>query len=287
MDPWDIEKLDELLFFCCPECNEKEKSKEAFLNHATTKHPHAKERLKKFLFEEEDNKIVIKQEIQQVKSEFYEEEDYDYYYGYGGNHADEPEVLYEPGVEIKTDNIGDTIQKPKKVRKKICQFCKLGFKNIFYLKYHIKTVHPNEVKNEEGGGAANEEQQPENKSPAEKKLKKVFKLEDIECKICQKIFSSKSALRAHQITVHQGVRRQKNSICDTCGKAYQTSTHLKIHYRVVHEGQANYVCKVCGKRYTNSGGLAKHVDIVSTFFISILNVMILLDNACFFYIIGS
>ena len=286
MDPWDIEKLDELLFFCCPECNEKEKSKEGFLNHATTKHPHAKERLKKFLFEEEDNKIVIKQEIQQVKSEFYEEEDYDYYYGYGGNDADEPEVLYEPDVKIKTDNNGDTMQKPKKVRKKICQFCKLGFKNIFYLKYHIKTVHPNEDKNEEVG-AADEEQQPEYKSLVEKKLKKKFKLEDIECKICQKIFSSKSALRAHQISVHQGVRRQKNSICDTCGKAYQTSTHLKIHHRVVHEGQANYVCKVCGKRYTNSGGLAKHVDIVSTFFISILNVMILLDNACFFYIIGS
>ena len=254
MDPWDIEKLDELLFFCCPECNEKEKSKEAFLNHATTKHPHAKERLKKFLFEEEDNKIVIKQEIQQVKSEFYEEEDYDYYYGYGGNDADEPEVLYEPDVKIKTDNNGDTMQKPKKVRKKICQFCKLGFKNNFYLKYHIKTVHPNEVKNEEGGGAANEEQQPENKSPAEKKLKKVFKLEDIECKICQKSFSSKSALRAHQITVHEGVRHQ----CELCEKSFTQLQSLQSHVQSFHEGK-RFPCDICGETLAQMSGLRQHI----------------------------
>ena len=253
MDPWDIEKLDELLFFCCPECNEKEKSKEAFLNHATTKHPHAKERLEKFLFEEEDNKIFIKQEIQQVKSEFYEEEDFDYYYGYGGNHADESEVLYEPEVEIKTDNNGDTIQKPKKVRKKICQFCKLGFKNIFYLKYHIKTVHPNEVKNEEGG-AADEEQQPEYKSLVEKKLKKNFKLEDIECKICQKIFSSKSALRAHQITVHEGVRHQ----CELCEKSFTQLQSLQSHVQSFHEGK-RFPCDICGETLAQMSGLRQHI----------------------------
>ena len=253
MDPWDIEKLDELLFYCCPECNEKEKSKEAFLNHATTKHPHAKERLEKFLLEEEDNKIAIKQEIQQVKSEIYEDEDYEYYFGQGYD-AEEPEVLYEPEVEIKTDDNGETVQKPKKVRKKICQFCKLGFKNNFYLKYHIKTVHPNEVKNEEGGGAANKEQQPENKSPAEKKLKKVFKLEDIECKICQKSFSSKSALRAHQITVHEGVRHQ----CELCEKSFTQLQSLQSHVQSFHEGK-RFPCDICGETLAQMSGLRQHI----------------------------
>ena len=238
MDPWDIEKLEELLFYCCPECNEKEKSKEAFLDHATTKHPNAKERLEKF-FQDEDNKITIKQELEQLKSEPFEDDDdeYDYYFDYQ-NEIDPDEVLYEPEIEIKEE---------KKSHKKICKWCSLSFKNNFYLKYHIKTVHANEVKAEA--------EDPENnvKTP-EKKPKKIFNPEDVECKTCQRKFSSKSALRAHQITVHEGVRHQ----CEQCEKSFTQLQSLQSHVQSFHEGK-RFPCDICGETLAQMSGLRQHI----------------------------
>ena len=34
-NPWEVaDNLDQFLYFCCPECDEREKSKELFLQHA-------------------------------------------------------------------------------------------------------------------------------------------------------------------------------------------------------------------------------------------------------------
>ena len=33
-NPWDVDQLEDFLYFCCPECDTKRKSKEEFLNHA-------------------------------------------------------------------------------------------------------------------------------------------------------------------------------------------------------------------------------------------------------------
>ena len=42
-NPWEGRDLEEFLFFCCPECDEKNYSKELFLQHALKLHPMAKE----------------------------------------------------------------------------------------------------------------------------------------------------------------------------------------------------------------------------------------------------
>ena len=41
-NPWFVTTLDEFLYYCCPECDEKNKSKELFLEHAINNHPKAK-----------------------------------------------------------------------------------------------------------------------------------------------------------------------------------------------------------------------------------------------------
>ncbi len=38
-NPWAIENLDDFLFYCCPQCDHKVKSKHLFLNHAFVNHP--------------------------------------------------------------------------------------------------------------------------------------------------------------------------------------------------------------------------------------------------------
>ena len=53
-NPWNVEDLDDFLYFCCPECDLKDQSKVQFLQHALDQHPNAKECVQQF------NEFVIK-----------------------------------------------------------------------------------------------------------------------------------------------------------------------------------------------------------------------------------
>ena len=52
-NPWEVNNLDQFLYFCCPECDEREKSKELFLQHALDQHPRAKDLHQKYLIKKE------------------------------------------------------------------------------------------------------------------------------------------------------------------------------------------------------------------------------------------
>ena len=57
-NPWSVKDLEEFLYFCCPECDTKDQSKELFLKHALDKHPDSREiliniQIKKELFDDQ------------------------------------------------------------------------------------------------------------------------------------------------------------------------------------------------------------------------------------------
>ena len=41
-NPWMVEELEEFLYYCCPECDEKWRSKGPFLQHALCNHPNVR-----------------------------------------------------------------------------------------------------------------------------------------------------------------------------------------------------------------------------------------------------
>ena len=41
-NPWSLKNVRDYLFYCCAECDFKDKSASAFLNHATMYHPNAR-----------------------------------------------------------------------------------------------------------------------------------------------------------------------------------------------------------------------------------------------------
>ena len=41
-NPWAINAIEELLFFCCPECEVRDQSEELFIQHALESHPKSK-----------------------------------------------------------------------------------------------------------------------------------------------------------------------------------------------------------------------------------------------------
>ena len=53
LNPWKVESIDQFLNYCCPECDFKQKTKTAFIIHATEAHPNSCEYLPLFDFDED------------------------------------------------------------------------------------------------------------------------------------------------------------------------------------------------------------------------------------------
>ena len=49
-NPWVVMNLEEFLFYCCPECNVKDKSRDEFVKHALNHHPDAKDQFSNLIF---------------------------------------------------------------------------------------------------------------------------------------------------------------------------------------------------------------------------------------------
>ena len=65
MNPWAVDNLKDFLYYCCPECEEKVKSLEDFLQHALNQHDLAKEILPKIIVKEEfDDYETVSQNLQ-------------------------------------------------------------------------------------------------------------------------------------------------------------------------------------------------------------------------------
>ena len=146
-NPWFVENLTEFLYFCCPECDEKNHSEESFLEHALNEHPNAKECLQKF---------QIKEEI--LDEDFFEDNENLSIENSGISYDNELfkcEIKEESNeiVENKPLLIKTSIKKTKTNTKKInstkdsqskrfdCNYCSKKFNKLKVFMAHIKNVH--------------------------------------------------------------------------------------------------------------------------------------------------
>ena len=89
-NPWCVTDLEDFLYYCCPECDQRDKNKDYFLEHALQQHPKSKHWLAKFKVKEE----LIEDFVAKVEQE----------------HLNDDDVLkLECDVEIQSDvKISDT-----------------------------------------------------------------------------------------------------------------------------------------------------------------------------------
>ena len=82
-NPWEVENVEDFLYFCCPECDVKNHSRDHFLKHAFDQHPKSKEYLEKWAYsikdelkeENNQNKFIKVDELEQsMKEEKIDEE---------------------------------------------------------------------------------------------------------------------------------------------------------------------------------------------------------------------
>ncbi|XP_041983729.1 zinc finger protein 624-like isoform X3 [Aricia agestis] len=77
------------------------------------------------------------------------------------------------------------------------------------------------------------------------------------CDSCDKAFTNKKNLRAHQ-NVH-GVQVSTHR-CPYCEREFFHYQNCNRHVKTVHKGVKQFQCEICGKEFTSAAGQRAHVD---------------------------
>ena len=131
-NPWTYSDLDEFLYYCCPQCDEKYKTKSLFVDHALISHPESESKMKtelrtleqsdftknsenhmKFSIKAEDlNRNVDIENEENILEDILDDEEYFEEWNY------ETELLEEQQVLKSAKKVGKKAKTVKKVVKK-------------------------------------------------------------------------------------------------------------------------------------------------------------------------
>ena len=138
-NPWFGKTLEEFLYFCCPECDERNQSKEMFLKHALELHPKSKDLKSK--------NVKIKQEYNDDENDFGKSKGY--YNDYEAVPLSSKLVKCEINEELDDDEItfDENIDEDDKnsIKKHKCKQCDKSFNRKYDLSHHIKHIHIRDI----------------------------------------------------------------------------------------------------------------------------------------------
>ena len=276
-NPWHVTDLEEFLYYCCPECDEKNQSKESFLEHALEQHPKSKNCISKFAVKEE----LIEYEDEENSENYVAKEEFNYNvldlecnveildsnneYGkrdakLGYERSEEiSDYKYEiDPLDVKPDIKSENSinqEKPSKKKPCKCEICGKVLSERYKLNLHIKNVHGKPRKDYKSITY-------KNTIKRQAATKKDNKKKSCECELCGKILSEKYKLNLHMKIVHE---RQKDYKCETCGYECGYEYTLRKHIMAVHEKSTESICEICGKTFRDKFVLKKHIRTVHKF----------------------
>ena len=235
--PWSVEDLSQFLWYCCPECEDRNQSKELFLEHAMIQHPDSQEYLKPLNVKDEPELLEESQEPEEpvvIDGKYMKLELEDLY---SSNHLPLPDDENVPQTKGNDVDLHDTN----------------GQSDYDY------APEDNYVEEEEEKDASYE--QPAPKKPKRPKRDgpkyKCRRYKYYNCELCEETFRVLELLRVHEKEVHDTEITQPAAkanigpfLCRICNEYLTTRIDLRNHDSFVHvktndNGEELYHCGVC------------------------------------------
>ena len=284
MNPWNVDTLEEFLYFCCPECDLRDQSKVTFLQHALEKHPDAKEcvlQFNEFIIKEEPCELSDKdnKDININNENFYNiDEDYgemlecELKYEYNEDSIKNESFKFSSEqdlnpveidyINFKEKNLNNVnVEEDGTIKEPYCYLCSKRFDSAWHLKRHNENVHEGIRYKCDICGVLTRK-----KSMLKYHIETVHEgIKKHKCKLCKKKFQDKQSLRLHVQSVHEGVRHQ----CDMCEESFSQANNLKLHLAKVHGKGKRSKCTFCDKTYASPSTLKVHIEKVHKEMISL------------------
>ena len=234
-NPWKVSAIEDFQFFCCPECDSRNHSKDNFLTHALETHPDAKEALKDIL----GICAVI-----EVKSEEIDEDlgDFEQKSDLGENN--EPEESIEDIPEDHDDDFYSSENTD--------------------VKETIYSILPNFEASIETKSGESEAKSFPNESSLQSSGSSAFS-----CKTCKVTFSSLAKLVDHKLSVHGSGDEKKTEAkpqqsFNKIGNPNQTFRQPGSSTKYVKKDLSQnhhqvHSCKFCNAKYASAADLKKHL----------------------------
>ncbi|XP_046329984.2 zinc finger and BTB domain-containing protein 41-like [Haliotis rufescens] len=108
-----------------------------------------------------------------------------------------------------------------------CTICGKVFKNLQFLRNHIRMIHLND--------------------------------ETHLCHLCSSVFKQAITLKQHIEEVHE---QKRNVTCKECGKTFYRQAQLNRHSRIHDTDGKKIVCQVCGRQFNFECNFQRHVRVV-------------------------
>ena len=213
MNPWKVMSLDEFLFYCCPECDDKTQDYTEFFNHAVLKHKSAQETLlgnsevkpepdpyQDDDLEEFELPVDPPSDIKTGTDDFHEE---------SFESIDGDEESFE-NIEDFTQYEGDESNKCAKVKLEpisdeqamnslnVCSYCNKNFGTRTRLINHMIAEHNTSHR-------------------------------QYVCDHCDSKFKTRNSLKLHINSKHEGY----SITCEKCGNKFSTLKSLERHQKTV------------------------------------------------------
>ena len=261
-NPWNVEDIAQFLYYCCPECDSKQKTKSEFIAHAFDVHPNSRNFLPLLELEEEKDQermIDLKDETNVSNLALVEDIDEDH------------KSIVQPDTNLSVKEFKEqmiegnesTFEPPKK---------KLRIEHKRQRHESKKSdkseVEPEiKVKNDvDGTNELNEIQKCflcAEAFPSEllgpHLIRKHMNTNGVfECDLCSKLFTKPNSeqFMYHLTKVHQiGEFRHR---CDLCDKVVATKYDLESHKKS-HDTNFHITCDKCGKEFLTNKSLRQHL----------------------------
>ncbi|XP_044743514.1 zinc finger protein OZF-like [Chrysoperla carnea] len=136
-----------------------------------------------------------------------------------------------------------------------CTKCDLSFKDKWILKRHVKTVHYASQQYE----ACHVCGKSFKKRHFQKHLATHGDRVIFKCEICLKEFLHKHNLDQHIKYVHENIERERNHLCNICGRGFHKMDDLRRHF-LTHTKEKPYACDKCDKKYRTKYALTTHIS---------------------------